>query len=180
VEQLFMSDHNQAPSAKDIERCDACVLGRRAFLRDAGVIATSAFVALGMSPARAAAMPLELVSALGGTGDEKSYPIPATDGAQIDKKEQVIVARAEGKLYVFSLACPHQNTAIRWYEKEKQFECPKHHSKYRPDGTFIEGRATRGLDRFAVRKNGDMVVVDLDKLYEEKKDEEWKTAFIAL
>jgi nitrite reductase/ring-hydroxylating ferredoxin subunit len=175
-----MSDHHQAPSEKDIETCDACVLGRRAFLRDGGLIATSAFVALGMSPARAAAMPLELVSALGGNGDEKSYAIPTTDGAQIVKKEGVIVARAEGKVYVFSLACPHQNTAIRWYDKEKQFECPKHHSKYRPDGTFIEGRATRGLDRFAVRKNGDMVVVDLDKLYEEKKDEEWKTAFITL
>ena len=175
-----MSNHNQAPSENDSEACDACVLGRRAFLRDAGLIATSAFVALGMAPARASALPLELVSAVDAQGDEKSYAIPAGDGAQIDKKEGIIVARAEGKVYVFSLACPHQNTAIRWYDKEKQFECPKHHSKYRPDGTFIEGRATRGLDRFAVKKNGDMVVAELDKLYEDKKDEEWKTAFITL
>jgi nitrite reductase/ring-hydroxylating ferredoxin subunit len=165
---------------REIDACAGCELSRRAFLRDAGVIVTGALVALGMSPARAAALPLDLVSALPSRGDEKSYPIPSADGAQVDKQNDVIVARNEGKVYVFSLACPHQNTAIRWYDKDKRFECPKHHSKYRPDGTFIEGRATRGLDRFAVRKNGDTVVVDLDKLYEEKKDDEWKTAFITL
>jgi len=175
-----MSDHNQTSSEKDIDSCDGCVLGRRAFLRDAGLMATGALVSLGLSPARAAALPLDMVSALGGANDEKSYPIPAADGAQIDKDNALIVARAEGKVYVFSLACPHQNTAIRWYDKDKRFECPKHHSRYRPDGTFIEGRATRGLDRFAVHKNGDMIVADLDKLFEEKKDEEWKTAFIAV
>jgi Rieske Fe-S protein len=164
----------------DIDACDGCVLGRRAFLRDAGLLATGALMALGVSPARAAGMPVELISSLGGTNDEKSYPIPTADGAQIDKANALIVARADGKVYVFSLACPHQNTAIRWYDKEKQFECPKHHSKYRPDGTFIEGRATRGLDRFAVRKDGETVVADLDKLFEEKKDEAWKTAFIAV
>ena len=176
----FMNTHDSTSLDRNADACAGCALGRRAFLRDAGLIAAGALVALGMSPARAAAMPLELVSALGGTRDEKSYPIPAADGAQIDKENAVILARHEGKVYVFSLACPHQNTAIRWYDKDKQFECPKHHSKYRADGTFIEGRATRGLDRFAVRKNGDNVVVDLDKLFEEKKDEEWKTAFITL
>jgi nitrite reductase/ring-hydroxylating ferredoxin subunit len=175
-----MSFDDAIQSKRDADACHGCVLGRRAFLRDAGLIATGALVALGVSPARAAAMPLELVSALGGSGDEKSYAIPTEDGAQIDKENSTIVARSEGKVYVFSLACPHQNTAIKWYGKDKQFECPKHHSKYRPDGTFIEGRATRGLDRFAVKKNGEQVVADLDKLYEEKKDEEWKTAFITL
>jgi nitrite reductase/ring-hydroxylating ferredoxin subunit len=175
-----MSRHDSILSDSNPDACDGCVLGRRAFLRDAGLIAAGAFVALGMSPARAAALPLELVSALDGVRDEKSYPIPATDGAQIDKANALILARHDGKMYVFSLACPHQNTALRWYGKDNQFECPKHHSKYRPDGTFIEGRATRGLDRFAVRKNGENVMVDLDKLFEEKKDEEWKTAFITL
>jgi nitrite reductase/ring-hydroxylating ferredoxin subunit len=175
-----MTVHDSTSSDQDPPACDGCALGRRAFLRDAGLIAAGALVALGMSPARAAALPLELVAALDGASDEKSYPIPATDGAQIDKANAVILARHEGKMYVFSLACPHQNTAIHWYDKEKQFECPKHHSKYRPDGTFIEGRATRGLDRFAVKKNGDNIVVDLDKLFEEKKDEAWTTAFITL
>jgi len=162
------------------EACDGCALGRRAFLRDAAVLAAGALVSLGASPARALAGPVEFIAAIDGAGDEKVFPLPANDGAQIDKANALILARHDGKVYVFSLACPHQNTAIRWYEKENQFECPKHHSKYRPDGTFIEGRATRGLDRYGVRKDGTTVVVDLDKLYEEKHDAEWNTAFVTV
>ena len=66
-----------------------------------------------------------------------------------------------------------------WEAKDGQFECPKHHSKYRPDGTFIEGRATRGLDRFSVRMDGNNVIVNLDKLFEEKKDAGWDAAYVS-
>jgi len=119
------------------------------------------------------------VSALSARGDERTYPLPNADGATIDREESVIVVRWQGAAYVFSLACPHQNTALKWAPQDAQFQCPKHHSKYRPDGTFIEGRATRGMDRFAVRRDGDKVVVDLDKLYQQDKDPaEWKAALI--
>ena len=125
---------------------------------------------------------MELISPIRGGDEEKIYPLPTGDGAQIDKANGVIVMRYDGTVYAFSLACPHQNTAIRWYDHEHQFECPKHHSKYRPDGTFIEGRATRGLDRFAVRKSadGNSLAVNLDKLFQEKHDVEWNAAFISL
>ena len=123
-----MKSHLEGEGAAP-DACDACVLGRRAFLRDAGRIAAGALVALGVSPGQAAAAPIELVSAIAGNGPEKSYLIPSGDGAQIDKGEAVIIARTGGKVYAFSLACPHQNTAIRWYDKDHQFECPKHHSK---------------------------------------------------
>ena len=84
---------------------------------------------------------------------------------------------------MFSLACPHQNTALRWYEKDQKFECPKHHSRFELDGVYLKdsGRATRNMDRFAVRKDGNNVVVNLDKLYQEDEDEAaWKAAFVAI
>ncbi len=164
--------------------CGGCALvGRRDFLRDAGVLVASVLVALGAVPALAAAAPIELIRATGGGRSNKTYPIPGTDGAQIDKDEGTIVARWQGKLYVFALSCPHQNTAVKWYDKDNTFECPKHHSRYQPDGEYVKdsGRATRGLDRFAVQKAGTNVAVDLDKLYQEDTDEaSWKTAFITL
>jgi Rieske Fe-S protein len=164
--------------------CNGCALvGRRDFLRDAGVRAVGVLIALGAAPALAAASPIELISAIGGGREDKTYAIPATDGTQIDKDTGTIVARWQGKVFVFSLACPHQNTAVRWYDKDNMFECPKHHSRYEPDGVYVKdsGRATRGLDRFAVRKDGNNVVVNLDKLYQEDEDEAfWKTAFITL
>lgn len=162
--------------------CTGCALGelveRRAFFRDAMLAAAGIFAALGAA-SRAQALPVRLVSALSAQGDERTYPLPNADGATIDREESVIVVRWENAVYVFSLACPHQNTALKWSAQDAQFQCPKHHSKYKPDGTFIEGRATRGMDRFAVARNGDKVVVDLDKLYQQDKDAaEWKAALI--
>jgi nitrite reductase/ring-hydroxylating ferredoxin subunit len=173
-----MSSANRTTDMNE-EGCDGCALGRRAFLRDAGLLAVSALVALGATPEVAAAS-VRHITATDGVGEDKQYPVPATDGVQIDKKNALMLARYQGMVFAFSLACPHQNTALRWYDKDHQFECPKHHSKYRPDGVFIEGRATRGLDRYAVRKEGNAVIADLDKLYEEDKDEPWKTAFVTV
>jgi len=97
------------------------------------------------------------------------------------KDQQVILARYRDRLYAFALSCPHQNTALRWLPEEGRFQCPKHKSKYQPDGTFISGRATRGMDRFAIRREGGTVVVDLDVVYEEDKQKDgWLAATISL
>lgn len=146
-------------------------------------MAASTLIALGATPAFAAAAPMEFVSGHGTSRADKSYPVPAKDGTQIDKDNDAMITRWQGKVFVYGLACPHQNTALRWYEKDGQFECPKHHSRFTPDGIYIKdsGRATRGLDRYSVRKDGGNVVVDLDKLYQEDEDEaSWKTAFVTV
>jgi Rieske Fe-S protein len=164
--------------------CDGCgLIARRDFLRDAGLLAAGVLVALGAAPSRAAAASIELVSPVAENREEKSYAIPAQDGTQIDKDNGTMITRWQGKVCVFSLACPHQNTALRWHDKDTQFECPKHHSRFDAEGNYIKdsGRATRGLDRFAVRKDGNNVVANLDKLYQEDEDEAaWKSAFVTI
>ena len=102
---------------------------------------------------------------------------------QIDKDAEVMLARWQGKVYAVALACPHQNTALHWQDKDQQFECPKHHSRFDIQGIYIKdsGRATRGLDRLAIRKDANNVVVHLDKAFQQDDDEaEWKTAFVSL
>ena len=99
----------------------------------------------------------------------------------IDRDNSAIIARANGKIYAFSLSCPHQNTALRWLEKDSVFQCPKHKSRYQPDGTFISGRATRGMDRFAIRREGGAVLVDLETLYQQDEDGAgWAAAVVKL
>lgn len=134
---------------------------------------------MGLSPRSTLALPVSVGSG-SGARDDKAYALPTADGVVIDKEESVIVARFQGRAYVFSLACPHQNSALRWDAAVKRFQCPKHKSRYQADGVFIDGRATRGLDRFAVRRDGDRILVNLDALYEEDKNAEWKTAFVQL
>jgi Rieske Fe-S protein len=165
----------------DARGCTGCPIERRVFLRDAGIAAAAVLVALGVPAGTASALPARLVRALASRGTERAYAIPAADGVEIDKEESVIVARMQNVAYAFSLACPHQNTALRWDDGAKRFQCPKHHSRYEPDGTFIEGRATRSMDRFAVRVDAGKLMVDLDRLYREDEDPAlWKAAFVKL
>ena len=161
--------------------CGGCELeGRRDFLRAAASLLAT-FVTLGASPAVAEAMAVRMGSALGVRGTDVTYPIPATDGATIDKKEQVILVRFQGVVYAFNLSCPHQNTALKWIAADQRFQCPKHKSKYQPDGTFISGRATRGMDRLAIRQDGETVVVNVDVMFEQDKDPAgWTAAKVTL
>ena len=173
--------------------CDSCslrdrdagdTLERRAFLRIAAGAALAS-LGLGVATSEAFALPIGAIGAihplLGDRAEEKRYPLPAADGVSIDKDNSVIVARAEGKVYAFSLSCPHQNTALRWNDGDHEFLCPKHKSRYRPDGTFIEGRATRAMDRLAVKKEGATLVVDIDVAFEQDKQaKEWGEAFVTV
>jgi nitrite reductase/ring-hydroxylating ferredoxin subunit len=162
--------------------CAACSLSsRRSFLQDLAGLVAAAVVGLGLDARAAAALPVQLASGrLTGRGD-CTYPVPAADGVTIDRGNDVMLARYQGRVFAFSLACPHQNTALRWLQAEGRFQCPKHKSKYRPDGTFIEGRATRGMDRYAVRLVGNSVAVDIDKLYQEDTDlTQWQHAVVSL
>ena len=165
--------------------CDAaCPLGdameRRDFLRDALTSVMLAVGALGLGSGRAEAMTIGFASGTGRRAD-KNYPIPAADGVVIDKTESVIVARFDGRVYAFSLACPHQNTALRWDGSNGRFQCPKHRSRYKPDGAFIDGRATRGMDRFAVKRDADNLAVNLDALYREDENAaQWVAAVVIL
>jgi nitrite reductase/ring-hydroxylating ferredoxin subunit len=161
-----------------------CPLGeaieRRDFLRDALASVALAVGALGLGAGRIEGMTPGVVSGIGGRAD-KIYPIPAADGVAIDKTESVIIARFDGRVYAFSLACPHQNTALRWDKSNERFQCPKHRSRYKPDGVFIDGRATRGMDRFAVKRDGENVAVNLDALYREDENAaQWASAVVIL
>ena len=175
------NDTGQLVNDGDHAMCQGCELvDRRRFLAQAAVTVVGVMVALGMSAERAAAFPLTFVTGVRlPNGTDVSFPIPPADGATIDKNNDMILARYQGKVFAFGLACPHQNTALRWLAEEGRFQCPKHKSKYAPDGTFLSGRATRSMDRYAVRKDGSNVVVSLDTLYQEDKQKaEWGNAFV--
>ena len=83
------------------------------------------------------------------------------------------------RVYAFNLACPHENTALRWRQRDVRFQCPRHESQYQPDGTFIQGRATRNMDRFAVTPAGDSLVVDLSRLFRsDGQPQDWSAAAV--
>ena len=137
---------------------------RREFLCQTTGCFTFALAAAGV-PSDVWALTVRIADGVVTAPGEKSYPIPAADGVSIDRVEQVILVRHQGRVMAFALSCPHENAAVKWLEKDNRFACTKHDSKYQPDGTYTSGRATRNMDRLPIKKVGATVVVDLDRVY---------------
>jgi len=170
VNDIFKDDCSSCPIAAGTSRRD--------FIRDAALGVAGVLASLSIARS-AAALPVSMIDAIARKGAGITYAIPSTDGVQIDKDNEVILVRWQGNVYAFNLSCPHQRTALRWNDSAKEFQCPKHKSKYTPSGSFISGRATRGMDRFAIQRSGASVIVDADRMFEEDENEsQWKAAFV--
>lgn len=51
----------------------------------------------------------------------------------------------DGTTHVTSPVCPHLGGIVTWNDADRAWECPLHGSRFAPDGTLLEGPATRGL-----------------------------------
>ena len=173
-----MDNHTTCERSDDIcPARDVTITNRRDFVRSAGCFAM-AIAVLGLGIRDADALPVSMVDGTG-SGAERRYPMPAADGVTIDRSAQVIVARAQGYVYAFALSCPHQNNAVKWVAKEGRFQCTKHDSQYKPDGVYTSGHSTRNLDRYAVRRETDTLVVDLHHWVQSDKDPKgWAAATV--
>ena len=153
--------------------------GRRAFLQSAGCLGITVAL-LGLASGDASALPVFMTEG-SQNGSERRYPVPPADSVNVDRSANLIVERFEGHVYVFSLSCPHQNNAVKWLPKDHRFQCTKHDSQYAPSGVHTAGRATRNMDRYVIRRDGDAVVVDLHRWIQSDKDPAgWAAAAIAV
>lgn len=55
----------------------------------------------------------------------------------------------EGVVALYKV-CTHLGCLYKWVDANGRFECPCHGSKFQTTGLWIEGPATRSLDRFAM------------------------------
>jgi glycine/D-amino acid oxidase-like deaminating enzyme/nitrite reductase/ring-hydroxylating ferredoxin subunit len=51
----------------------------------------------------------------------------------------------EGRLHAVSAACTHLGCRVAWNGAERSWDCPCHGSRFAPDGTVLQGPATRPL-----------------------------------
>lgn len=81
--------------------------------------------------------------------DEKLGELKPGDSAIVDAEGETFAAyRApDGELFAVSNVCPHMGCKVHWNSVETSWDCPCHGSRFRPDGTVIEGPALSGLKR---------------------------------
>jgi glycine/D-amino acid oxidase-like deaminating enzyme len=53
--------------------------------------------------------------------------------------------RVDGTEHRVSPVCPHLGGIVNWNDADNAWECPLHGSRFAPDGTLLEGPATRDL-----------------------------------
>jgi nitrite reductase/ring-hydroxylating ferredoxin subunit len=154
------------------EPCAAtCAIARGRFLRSAGLAALASIGGGALLADPALAQSMGAIAPSQSRGKLLTYAVPGRDGALIDAANGVILARMKNTVYAMSIACPHRAvTSLEWLPDEKEFHCPKHDAHFQPDGALIDGRPDRGMDRYAVRRSGQTIVVDTASLLEQNAD----------
>lgn len=142
---------------------------------------THVAMALGVLGRKTDAEALERTRLAGAAdANERVYPIPAADSVSVDAQAHVLLIRSNGLIFAVSPACPHEQAPVRWVPRAERFQCSKHNSRYTREGQYISGRATRGLDRFAIRRDGPAVFVDVTRLWRaDKNPAEWTAAVVS-
>jgi cytochrome b6-f complex iron-sulfur subunit len=77
--------------------------------------------------------------------------------------QQVYIVRMPEGFYAVSAVCTHLGCVTQWKPDAEMIACPCHGSKFKPDGTKIEGPAPRPLPHFAVSLTADGELL-VDKL----------------
>ncbi|MCC2676236.1 MAG: hypothetical protein K0R58_3183, partial [Ramlibacter sp.] len=80
---------------------------------------------------------------------EKLSALAPGDSAIVDAEGETLAAyRApDGELFAVSQVCTHMGCKVHWNSVETSWDCPCHGSRFRPDGTVIEGPALKPLKR---------------------------------
>lgn len=79
---------------------------------------------------------------------ESGHPAPDRGGV-VSGPPWHLTARSivDGETRTVSPVCPHLGGIVNWNDADNAWECPLHGSRFAPDGTLLEGPATRDLAR---------------------------------
>lgn len=75
--------------------------------------------------------------------------VPRGQGSlvELDGDKMAVYRDEQDRLHVFSAACTHLKCIVHWNQDEKSWDCPCHGSRFRYDGSVIEGPAIAPLRR---------------------------------
>lgn len=93
-------------------------------------------------------------------GNPDLYPAHSVTFLQ---DQQVYIVRMPEGFYAVSAVCTHLGCVTQWKPDADMIACPCHGSKFKPNGTKVEGPAPRPLPHFAISLTADGELL-VDKL----------------
>jgi len=93
-------------------------------------------------------------------GSPDLYPVHSVTFLQ---DQQVYIVRMPEGFYAVSAVCTHLGCVTQWKPDAEMIACPCHGSKFKSDGTKIEGPAPRPLPHFGISLTADGELL-VDKL----------------
>jgi cytochrome b6-f complex iron-sulfur subunit len=91
------------------------------------------------------------------------YPVDTVTYLQ---DQQAYIVRTKDGFYAVSAVCTHLGCITQWKPEADQIACPCHGSKFKRDGTKIEGPAPRPLPHYAISltPDGELLVDKLEEV----------------
>jgi menaquinol-cytochrome c reductase iron-sulfur subunit len=92
----------------------------------------------------------------GGTPCQVRFERAVVDGWKVRNEQSSawIILDNQRHVTAFSPVCTHLGCAYRWQAEKKQFTCPCHGSAFSVQGDVIAGPASRPLDRYSTKLEG--------------------------
>jgi cytochrome b6-f complex iron-sulfur subunit len=96
-------------------------------------------------------------------GNPDLYPVHSVTFLQ---DQQVYIVRMPEGFYAVSAVCTHLGCVTQWKPDAEMIACPCHGSKFKSDGTKIEGPAPRPLPHFSITltEDGELLVDKLQNI----------------
>ena len=85
-------------------------------------------------------------------GNPDLYPV---NSVTFNQDQQVYIVRTQEGFYAVSAVCTHLGCITQWKPDANIIACPCHGSKFKSDGTKVEGPAPRSLPHFSITLTAD-------------------------
>ena len=100
-------------------------------------------------------------------GNPDLYPV---NSVTFNQDQQVYIVRTQEGFYAVSAVCTHLGCITQWKPDANMIACPCHGSKFKSDGTKVEGPAPRSLPHFGITltQDGELVVDKMETIKPEQ------------
>jgi cytochrome b6-f complex iron-sulfur subunit len=100
-------------------------------------------------------------------GNPDLYPV---NSVTFNQDQQVYIVRTQEGFYAVSAVCTHLGCITQWKPDANLIACPCHGSKFKSDGTKVEGPAPRSLPHFAITltPDGELLVDKMETIKPEQ------------